>query len=149
MNESFGGGCYCGDVRFEVTDIFDAGYCHCSICRRLSGGAPVYVWACAPAESFHITRGTPACFASSETFNRYFCPRCGGHLFGKYRAPAPDATALVWFGVFTLDAPQAIRPTVHMWCSSKVPYFDIIDDLPRFADGTLSHPSTRRTWRAG
>ena len=57
MNDTFQGGCYCGDIRFEVSDIFDAGYCHCSICRRLSG-APAIVWASAPTHSFRLTQGS-------------------------------------------------------------------------------------------
>lgn len=35
--ETFAGGCSCGAVRFEIGEIFDAGCCHCSICRRMSG----------------------------------------------------------------------------------------------------------------
>ena len=35
------GGCFCGAIRWEADGVFDAGYCHCSVCRRISG-APVY-----------------------------------------------------------------------------------------------------------
>ena len=94
MDEIFQGGCYGGDVRFEVANIFDAGYCHCSICRRFSG-APAIVWANALAESFRIMRGTPVGFASSENWERYFCPRCGCHLFGRYRQPPSETPALI------------------------------------------------------
>ena len=146
MDEIFQGGCYGGDVRFEVANIFDAGYCHCSICRRFSG-APAIVWANALAESFRIMRGTPVGFASSENWERYFCPRCGCHLFGRYRQPPSETPALISFGVFSLDTPQAIRPTAHIWCSSRIPYFETTDDLPRFPEGTLSHPSKRSSWR--
>ncbi len=147
MNEIFYGGCYCGDVRFEVADIFDAGYCHCSICRRFGSG-PVHAWANAPAESFRVTHWTPSSIASTDTWNRYFCPRCGCHLFGRPRQPAADRPELVSFGIFLLDTSLAIRPSAHIWCSSQVPYFEVSDDLPRFPEGTLSHPSTRRSWRA-
>lgn len=135
MNEIFEGGCYCGEVRFEVTNIFDAGYCHCSICRRFGGGL-VSAWANAPVESFHVTRGNTSRFASSKNWQRYFCPRCGCGLFGKYREPPQEGPNLVSFGIFNLDTPEAIQPTVHIWCSSKVPYFDVSDDLPRFPEGT-------------
>jgi hypothetical protein len=147
MNEIFEGGCYCGDVRFEVANIFDAGYCHCSICRRLGAG-PVSWWANAPAASFRITRGDPAGFASSENWERYFCSRCGTALFGKYRQPPDEAQNLISFGVFCLDTPQAIQPTAHMWCSSTLAYFETTDDLPRFPEGTLTHPDKRKSWRA-
>ncbi len=33
------GGCHCGAIRYRASAVFDAGYCHCSICRRISGSA--------------------------------------------------------------------------------------------------------------
>jgi hypothetical protein len=48
----------------------------------------------------------------------------------------------------SLDDPQAIRPTAHIWCGSGLSGFAVDDDLPRFADGQLTHPSRRRSWRA-
>jgi hypothetical protein len=35
------GGCVCGAVRYRIDAMpFDAGYCHCTLCRR-SSGSPV------------------------------------------------------------------------------------------------------------
>jgi hypothetical protein len=53
MAGTFRGGCFCGAVRFELTEILDAGYCHCSNCRRFSG-APLLVWANAPGHAAHV-----------------------------------------------------------------------------------------------
>ena len=69
-----------------------------------------------------------------------------GALFGKYRQPPQEAPNLVSFGIFTVDTPEAIQRTAHIWCSSSVRYFDINDDLPRFPEGTLSHPTERKAW---
>jgi len=147
MSEIFQGGCYCGDVRFEVANIFDAGYCHCSICRRFGGG-PVSAWANTPVEAFRVTRGSPSRFASSENWERYFCSRCGCGLFGKYRQPPQEVPNLVSFGIFNLDTPEAIAPAAHIWHSSKVAYFETSDELPRFSEGTLTHHDKRKSWRA-
>ena len=46
-------------------------------------------------------------------------------------------------GIGSLDEPHRIRPTFHQWVSSKLPWFEISDDLPRFADNELTHPSER------
>ena len=143
MSEIFRGGCYCGDVRFEVSEILDAGYCHCSICRRFAS-APTVLWANAPASKFRVVRGKPSGFASSPSFVRYFCPRCGTALFGA----SPSNEGSVSFSICILDEPVAVHPTAHIWCSSQLPYFQIADDLPRFEEGTLTHPRTRRSWRA-
>jgi hypothetical protein len=146
MEETFRGGCFCGAVRFELGEIFDAGYCHCSICRRFSG-APFVVWANAPGRAFRLTAGTPSGFASSDHWVRYFCPTCGAPVYGRH--PAPPAHGPDPLCIFTpsLDTPDAVRPSAHVWCGSGLADFEIRDDLPRFEDGRLGHPSERRSWR--
>jgi hypothetical protein len=134
-------------VRFEATEIFDAGYCHCSICRRFAG-SPLVVWANTPARAFRVTAGSPSGFASSDHWVRYFCPTCGAPVFGRHPSPPADGSDLVCFCTTSLDRPEAIHPTAHIWCSSRLSYFDTKDDLPRFADGQLNHPSQRGSWRA-
>ena len=69
-------------------------------------------------------------------------------LFGRYRVAPTNQQDFVSFSPFTLDNPEAVRPTVHIWCSSKTSYFETTDKLPRFPEGTISHPSKRPSWRA-
>jgi hypothetical protein len=143
MPERLSGGCFCGAVRFEIGEIFDAGYCYCSICRRFSG-APLVVWTnAAPARAFEITAGEPKCFASSDHWVRYFCSTCGCPVYGCHPTPPADGSDLVCIFTTSLDQPDAIRPTAHIWCGSGLPYFHVADDLPRFADGQLNHPLRR------
>jgi hypothetical protein len=142
MTEALRGGCFCGGVRFEADEVFDAGYCHCTICGRLSG-SPVALWANVPARAFRIAAGSPATFASSDHWVRYFCPTCGSPVYGRHPAPPPDGSDLVCFSARSLDDPEIIRPTVHIWCGSRLSYFDTTDNLPRFVDGKLTHPSKR------
>ena len=51
------GGCLCGAVRYELAaeGAFDAGYCHCSMCRR-STGAPVLAWALVRRSHFRLVQ---------------------------------------------------------------------------------------------
>jgi hypothetical protein len=144
---SFSGGCFCGAVRFEVSEIFDAGYCHCSICRRFSG-APLSLFANAPGRAFRITAGKPKGFASSAVFVRYFCSTCGAPVFGRHPSPPADGSDRVSFSVLSLDHPESVRPTAHIWCDSRLPHFDTADALPRLPQGELPHPNGRRSWRA-
>jgi len=136
------GGCFCGAVRFEVDEIFDAGYCHCTICRRFSG-SPMVVWANTPKRAFRIIAGTPTGFASSDRWVRYFCPTCGSPVFGRQPDPPADGPNLVCFSPLSLDDPEGVRPTVHIWCASRLSYFDTTDPLPRLIDGKLPHPAER------
>lgn len=73
------GACLCGASTFTATPVSDeAGACHCSMCRKFSGG--VFIVAdCSGSLEFAadapITR-----FQSSEWGERVFCARCGSSL---------------------------------------------------------------------
>jgi hypothetical protein len=144
MNESLEGGCFCGALRYRAASVFDAGYCHCSICRRFTG-TPALTWFNVPAHDFSLVCGSPNGFRSSEHFTRYFCARCGIHVFGRDdRPPSPKVGfELISVAIGTLDKPEAVEPKVHQWCANRLPWYVVQDELPRFEDGTLPHPSTR------
>jgi hypothetical protein len=50
------GGCPCDAVRFEITDVFDAGYCHCNRCRKYTG-APVFAFVHVSRAAFKLLSG--------------------------------------------------------------------------------------------
>ena len=129
------GGCYCGAIRYHVVEIFDAGYCHCSVCRRISG-APAIAWANVRSDCFRLIRGSPRQFASSEQYVRCFCPECGTHCYSLGR----DDPQIVSINTGTLDQPERVPPRVHIWTQSRLGWFDTRDDLPRFAEGSVAHP---------
>jgi hypothetical protein len=127
--EIYLGGCLCGDVRYEASDPSDAGYCHCRTCQR-SSGAPVLAWAGFPTASFSYSRGEPSTFRSSDVGAREFCARCGTQIaFRDSKTPAE-----VYLNIASLDEPSAIEPVYHIWVASRLPWFEIADDLPRYAD---------------
>lgn len=142
------GGCYCGAIRYEISEVYDAGYCHCSICRRTSGG-PAVLWANLRSGAFRLVAGEPNRFLSSESWARYFCRDCGSPVYQRVPNPPSDGSDLLCVLVPTLDDPESIKPRAHIWCSSRLSYFDPRDELPRFAEGELSDPSTREPGRAG
>jgi hypothetical protein len=144
MGGALDGGCYCREIRYRANSVFDAGYCHCSICRRFTG-TPAWTWFNVPEQDFLVVRGSPAGFRASGHFTRYFCSRCGTHVFGRDdRPPAPKVGfRLVSVGIGTLDDPERIPPRVHQWWANRVSWYQIKDALPRFEDGQLTHPSTR------
>jgi len=107
------GGCFCGSVRYRARLVFDVGYCHCSMCRRIHG-APVVAWCAVPEEAFEL-QGSPQAFRSSEHGTRYFCGRCGSHLYATdSRPPSPSVgTKLISVYISTLDRPELVVPQVH------------------------------------
>jgi hypothetical protein len=136
----FEGGCFCGAIRYAFTDVFDAGYCHCSICRR-SSGAALMSFANTPAAGFALTRGAPRFVASSPDFERGFCPDCGTVMFTRSIDPARWNMVSVHQG--TIDAPERIAPAMHICASDRLPWLHLQDALPRFDDARPSHPAKR------
>lgn len=136
------GTCLCGRVCYTIDagGVFDAGYCHCSNCRRASG-APVIAWANVELEAFHLTRGEPTAFALSEQGERAFCPRCGSQLL--YRPAEPAAHVSVTVG--SLDTPEdpSVMPRVHLFVGEKLCWLALEDELPRYSSNQVAHPDRR------
>ena len=144
MADPLSGGCFCGAVRYEAGAVFDAGYCHCSVCRRISG-APAAAWFSVRDEHFALTRGEPRALASSEHFVRYFCAACGTHLYGRDDLPVPPkvGSKLVSAMLGTLDHPEKVAPRVHQWWSGRMPSVAQALELDTFEHGRISHPAER------
>ena len=141
----FVGGCFCGSVRYAAQAVFDAGYCHCSMCRRFSG-APAAAWFNVREEYFAVTSGSPSLFRSSEHFTRYFCPTCGTHVFGRDDRPPPQkvGSRLVSVMLGTLDNPESVRPQLRQWWGNRVSWYTEAASLHVFETGTLTHPAERK-----
>ena len=124
------GGCLCGGVRYELhSDPFDCGWCHCRMCQLL-GGAPAMAFATVSEGNFVWLQGEERVrwYRSSNFGRRAFCDVCGTPLQIRVNHQ-PDT---VDFPVVTLDDSEVIRPEFHIFWSSKVPWFDPGDDLPRY-----------------
>ncbi|MCB9955746.1 MAG: GFA family protein [Caulobacterales bacterium] len=125
------GGCLCGAIRYRVEgQIAESGYCHCRTCQKQSG-APVVAWFALPREHFAYTKGAPKTFRASARAGREFCGNCGTYLV--FREDNPDETISV--NTATLDDPSLSPPTFHIYCESRIGWFDTADTHPRFARG--------------
>lgn len=120
------GGCLCGAVRYEASrPPIEVYYCHCRVCQRAFGNV-VATWAQFAADSVRITRGEPRFYRSSDVARRGFCRSCGTQLVViGFEADEPIAIA-----VGSLDHPEDLRPEGHFGIESKVPWFNIRDNLP-------------------
>lgn len=119
------GGCLCGGCRYDFEDDGDdVAHCHCSMCRRASGGTLI-TWITVARSSFRWTHGQPRDYQSSEHASRWFCPACGTQmLFSDTRAASVDVT------VASLDHPEAVSPTRHIWYSNRLRWLQVDDHLP-------------------
>ena len=131
------GGCLCGKVRFQLDSApFDAGWCHCRTCQ-LSSGSPAMVFASVADGDFRFTDGeTEVRRAQSSSFgHRAFCGQCGTPLYMK----VDHQPETVDFSVAILDEPGRVRPGFHIFWSSRVPWIQIDDGLPKYE---LFRPNT-------
>jgi len=85
--------CLCGAVQVEAKALdTSVGACHCSICRRWTGG-PLMAVSAGTEVTFEGDENM-ATFSSSDWAERGFCKKCGTHLFyhlkdgGEYIIPA-------------------------------------------------------------
>jgi hypothetical protein len=127
------GGCACGALRYKVTaDPLIVHACHCRDCQRLTGSAFVTnIWiekkfvetVTGSAKSFKLHGG------SGKPHEVFFCERCGTYLWSKYYA-SPGDTVLLRIG--TLDHPETVKPDVHIFTRSKLPWLDLPKDVPAF-----------------
>ena len=124
------GGCLCGAVRYRVTaEPVDSVYCHCRMCQRRSG-APAVATVEVPTGGLAFVQGEPAAYRSSPEAQRLFCRDCGTEL---YFTLLHEPTSLS-LNLGTLDDPEAVRPTKHIWTSSQVSWFVVDDGLPRHGE---------------
>ncbi len=127
------GGCQCGGLRYRfMGPLKDIAHCHCSICRRVSGGI-VTTWITLPGRAFEWLTGTPARYESSPGCVRYFCARCGAHV-ALVTQLSPDSIDVT---VATLDHPQLAPADRHIWTQSRLPWLHLDEHLPREAQEVL------------
>jgi len=132
LQSAITGGCLCGAVRYEVEKgpVSESGYCHCRTCQRQSG-APVVAFFAVKPERFRYTKGLPALYRASDFASREFCPACGTYLVFR----EDDAAATVSVNTASLDDASLIPPLYHIYCESRIRWFDTADALPRHRRG--------------
>ncbi len=125
------GGCLCGNIRYRVEGpVEESAYCHCRTCQQQSG-APVVAWFAIPPAQLAYLKGKPKQFRASPHAAREFCGDCGTYLLFR----EDDATATIGVNTATLDDPNRVPPTFHIWHQSHIAWFETADALPRFEKG--------------
>lgn len=134
MSERHEAGCQCGALRYRIeVPLHDIAHCHCSICRRSTGGI-LTTWVTIPHSSFEWLRGTPRAFASSASCTRYFCADCGAHLT-LFTLLSPDTLDVT---VATLDEPEHAPADRHIWVGSRLSWLTVDPHLPQEREERIS-----------
>ena len=118
------GGCACAAVRYrmESAPLF-VHCCHCRWCQRESGASfalnamieadRVCLLAAAPE-----IVDTPSASGRGQRIAR--CPRCRVALWSHYSGAGPQ---VCFVRVGTLDEPDHLPPDIHIFTSTKQPWF--------------------------
>jgi len=85
-------------------------------------------WATFHRTAFAVTQGRLCEVSTSEGVVRGHCAACGSSISyrNSLRADEIDVT------VATLDNPQQVQPTVHIWVQDKLRWVQIDDGLPQY-----------------
>lgn len=125
------GGCACRAVRYRMTTkpLF-VHCCHCTWCQRESGAA-FAINALVEADRVELLQGevevidTPSNSGKGQKFTR--CAKCRIAVWSNY-AGAGDALRFIRVG--TLDHPDLVPPDIHIFTSTKQPWFKLPEGVP-------------------
>ena len=121
------GGCFCGAVRYRLTDrpMF-VHCCHCRECQRRTGSAFV-VNALIETSCVELTQGAPVQKRIPSTSGRpqdlFCCEACATPLWSDYGARG----WLRFVRVSSLDDPTAVTPDIHIYTRTRLPWVRIPD----------------------
>ena len=83
-----------------------------------------------PESRVRFVQGEAARYASSAEACRHFCARCGSQL----AFTADYLPGLIDIAIGSLDRPEAMAPSLHYWESRRLPWLQLHDGLPRYAE---------------
>lgn len=143
--EPLAGGCTCGEIRYEVTAVpLIVHACHCRWCQRQTGG-PHVINALYEAELIKLTAGeveeimTPSPSGEGQLIVR--CPRCRVAIWSNYHFGGLKKH-ISFLRVGTLDNPDTMPPDVHIYVSTKMPWYVI----PPGDYAVTNYYDRRATW---
>ena len=118
------GSCLCRTLQYEIVgDIDGVWMCHCSNCRKASGGTGNAIVIVNKAH-FHWLTGKDhrTTYALRPTYTITRCRTCGTPL------PAEEDETRVYLTAGTLDDPIGVGIKAHIFCASRADWeFDMED----------------------
>jgi hypothetical protein len=129
LSRVYEGGCLCGASRYVAHgDPINVRVCHCRLCQKAIGAA--FNARVLFASNAVTLTGPIGRINSSADLTRGFCTRCGTTLFSER-----GSIGAVGLTLGSLDDPDAIKPTEHIWTSSKQTWLKLDDGLPQYPEG--------------
>jgi hypothetical protein len=128
MGSNYCGSCLCGAIRFEVEGDFEQFYlCHCEYCRKDTGSAHAANLFSSTASLKWVSGESKAkLFTLPLTrHTKSFCSTCGSAL------PSMQMNGeLLVVPAGSLDSEISIRPSAHLFVSSKAGWDEALEMVP-------------------
>jgi hypothetical protein len=126
------GGCACGAVRYRLrSGPMFVHCCHCTDCQRQVGSAFV-INALIETDRIEVQSGELAASRmpteSGRVHDVYRCTACGTAMWADYGG----RPWLRFVRATTLDDRAALKPDVHIFTRSKLPWVELPADQPAF-----------------
>jgi len=130
------GGCYCGHIRYEMATEPTVVHCHCDNCKR-SVGSSFVSWAVIPMNDLNHIGEQPAIHVTDEKVERGFCGKCGSSIsYFNRDGESIDIT------VGTMDNPNSVKPSKHIWDRKRIHWVKMDDGLPHFSEWSAGSEPT-------
>ena len=127
------GGCSCGKVRYELLAApIRVHCCHCTDCQRHTGSAFV-LNAIIETSALRVISGTMEAVSVPREHGPhdiYRCRKCKTALWSDYG----HRPQIRFVRIGTLDNPSAVRPDIHIYTRTKVPWLRLPKGVPAFRD---------------
>ncbi len=128
------GSCLCDSIQFRVTKPLKIAHnCYCTRCRRARAAAHASN-GFTDFDGVLFIKGEDRLktykLQAAQFFTQVFCEICGSKM------PRLDpARNLAVIPLGSLDDDPGVRPMDHIYVAYKCEWYDITDDLPRYAEG--------------
>ena len=130
MNQIIEGGCFCGEIRYQITgEPVIQLYCFCEDCLSIIG-TDGYAGYMVKDADFLLTNGSPSTHKKlskhGRTVKRHFCGTCGTNLWGQ------TEIGLVSVAAGTLDDRSVFKPTKKVFFHDAPEWARVPDELEEF-----------------
>ena len=134
VDEKITGGCYCGQVRYELhAPPLAMGFCHCHSCQKIAGGA-YYAWVAVSKDAITFNgeiKDFTSIGGSGGAVIRSFCANCGTRISSRGEWLNDRMTV----SAGSLDNPDLFKPEMHTW-TKEARAWDCMDlSIPAFEQG--------------
>ena len=130
MSDEMKGSCLCGAVSFTASpSTMEMGVCHCSMCRKWSGGTFMAV----SCDSINIEDETHLkAFQASKWGERLFCDKCGSTLIWRTQDHKHSVMAAQAF-----DDPSKFEFTSEIFVDNKPDNFEFANPTKKMTEAQV------------